>query len=116
MRSLPHRREPGFRWRRTRPGDTAVAGAHLWSNRFAGKGVIVTGASSGIGRAMAIAFARCGAGVLGADVAEPQEEWGDVGEAGGEVVYQRVEVTNTDDLRAAVDTCIEKFGAADVMV
>ncbi len=82
----------------------------------AGKVAFVTGAGSGIGRATALAFAREGAGVVVADVAEQdnQETARPIQDAGGRALAVRCDVTRSGDVRAALTTLIEEFGHLDV--
>jgi NAD(P)-dependent dehydrogenase (short-subunit alcohol dehydrogenase family) len=83
---------------------------------FAGKVAFVTGAASGIGRAVALAFARAGAGVVVADVAD--EGNGEtarlIEQAGGRAVAVRCDVTRSEDVQAALQTAVEAFGRLDV--
>jgi NAD(P)-dependent dehydrogenase (short-subunit alcohol dehydrogenase family) len=86
--------------------------------RFEGKGVVVTGAAQGIGRAVARAFAAEGAGVVMLD------NEGDVLEATAEAIHKtgaRVEaivgdVSRRADVRQAVDLAVERFGHLDAAV
>ena len=71
-----------------------------------GKVAFVTGAGGGIGRAAALAFARAGAGVVVADLAEEanQETATLIEQAGGHAVAVRCDVTRADDVQAAFQT------------
>lgn len=95
-----------------RPARTERAGAA----RFAGKVVLVTGATSGIGRAAAKAFAAEGAKVafcgrreqLGRDV-EAEIRWD-----GGEATYIRADVRVEREIEAFVATAVARYGRLDV--
>jgi NAD(P)-dependent dehydrogenase (short-subunit alcohol dehydrogenase family) len=85
---------------------------------FEGKVVVVTGASSGIGRATLLSFAGHGASVvavgrdeqaLGAVVAEAAQ-------AGADAHGVAVDVTSADGPRRAIAEAVERFGGLDVLV
>jgi NAD(P)-dependent dehydrogenase (short-subunit alcohol dehydrogenase family) len=82
---------------------------------FTGKVAFVTGAANGIGRAAAIAFAREGASVVVADVAEQanQETARMIQEIGGRALAVRCDVTRTEDVERALKAAIETFGRLD---
>jgi NAD(P)-dependent dehydrogenase (short-subunit alcohol dehydrogenase family) len=82
---------------------------------FAGKVAFVTGAANGIGRATALAFARAGANVVVADIAEQgnQETARLIEEQGGRALAIRCDVTRAEDVKAALDKTIETFGRLD---
>lgn len=89
---------------------------------FTDETVIVTGGSSGIGRAIATEFGRAGATVLNADIrSEPKDADTTlpthevVSEAGGHGEYVETDVATPDDLTAVVEVARE-FGGVDVMV
>ena len=75
----------------------------------------MTGAANGIGRATALAFAREGASVIVADVAERgiQETARLVEQAGGRALAVRCDVTRPEDVKAALDKTVEAFGRLD---
>lgn len=85
------------------------------SGRMDGKVVIVTGGSSGIGRAAAIAFARAGAKVVIAArrVNEGEETVKHIVEAGGEAIFVQTDVTQAKAVQALVDRTLEQYGRLD---
>lgn len=86
--------------------------------RFENKVVIVTGASSGIGEALAREFAAQGACVvLGARSADKLEAiTGEICAAGGTAVFQSADVTREDDCKALINKAVESFGRIDVLI
>jgi len=85
---------------------------------IAGKVVAITGASSGMGKAMAIKLAKKGAKVvLGARRTEPlQQIVEEIRSSGGEGAAVQTDVKNRPDLLALVNTAVETFGRLDVIV
>ena len=88
------------------------------SARFEGKGVVVTGAAQGIGRATAQAFAAEGAGVVVLDVEGDvlAETAAAIKKSGGNVEGVVGDVSKREDVKAAVDLAVKSFGRVDAAV
>ncbi|WP_093800943.1 SDR family NAD(P)-dependent oxidoreductase [Streptomyces sp. Wb2n-11] len=86
--------------------------------RFSGKTALVTGAGSGIGRSLALAFAREGANVVaaGRGAASLDKTVALVRQAGGSAVAVTADVSRSEDVRALVRESVERFGSLDVAV
>jgi NAD(P)-dependent dehydrogenase (short-subunit alcohol dehydrogenase family) len=80
-----------------------------------GKVAIVTGAAHGIGRAIAIGYAREGADVMIGDIDDTAEQTVKViQQIGGKAVYRRADVTQPDDHVSLVEAAVKTFGKLDI--
>jgi NAD(P)-dependent dehydrogenase (short-subunit alcohol dehydrogenase family) len=82
---------------------------------FSGKVALVTGASSGIGRSTALAYAREGAHAVVSDVMEDSghETVRLIEQAGGEAVFVKADVSNPMDCESLVKETIDQYGRID---
>jgi NAD(P)-dependent dehydrogenase (short-subunit alcohol dehydrogenase family) len=90
--------------------------ADLERRRLDGKVALITGATSGIGRATALGLARLGVRVV---VAGRDRERGDavvhdIAGSGGEAVFVQGDVTRAPDIGRMVDAALERFGRLDI--
>src|SRR5438552_16744289 len=78
---------------------------------------LITGAGSGIGRESALLFAREGASVLVADVAEEagQETVAQIEAAGGRARFVRADVSRAQDARGMVAAAEDSFGRLNIL-
>lgn len=86
--------------------------------RLSGKVALITGGGTGIGRAIALAFAREGASVAvsGRRLEKLREAISEVQKAGGAGLAMECDVTRTAEVERAVKGTVERFGRVNVLV
>ena len=94
------------------------------SGRLQNKVAAITGASSGLGRAIALAYSAEGAAVVCADldpVSKAPAKVGDVqatheviGERGGKSTFVKCDVTDSQDVQNLVDKAVQEYGRLDM--
>lgn len=87
-------------------------------SQFTDKVVLITGGTSGIGRACAIAFAKEGAKVVltGRREKEGGEVVAEIKSLGGEALFVRTDIRHEADVKAMVEATIQTFGRLDIAV
>jgi NAD(P)-dependent dehydrogenase (short-subunit alcohol dehydrogenase family) len=85
--------------------------------RLDNKVALITGAGAGVGRATAILFAKDGAKVVVADInADAGEETVSmIGQAGGEGKFVKADVSKTEDIRGAIQACLDTYGKLNIL-
>ncbi|MBO5984777.1 MAG: SDR family oxidoreductase [Rikenellaceae bacterium] len=88
------------------------------SNKLNGKTVVITGASSGIGAAMAREYAAMGAKVvLGARQGDKlQQMCHEIESKGGKAAWSECDVTKAEDCQRLIQTAVDSFGGIDVLI
>ena len=83
-----------------------------------GKACLVTGAGSGIGRAIATMLAAHGASVGVCDLNESasRKVVAEIEQSGGHALAIQADVSKSDQVRAAVQTTVQKLGRVDILV
>ena len=82
------------------------------------KVAVITGASRGIGRSIALALAAEGARIVAVDLGLPETEAlaEEIRKGGGEAIAVQGNVTISSDVERMIETAVEKFGRVDILV
>lgn len=81
-----------------------------------GKVAIVTGASRGLGQAMAIALAQAGANIVGVGQSNMTSTKEEVERAGKKFLEIKADLTSTEKVNEIVEKTVENFGRIDILV
>jgi len=86
--------------------------------RLKNKIAIITGAGSGIGRAIALAFSKEGAKIVVADWSEQGGETTveQIKKQKGKAIFVKTDVSKANDIDQMVKDCLDKFGRVDILV
>ena len=86
--------------------------------RLEGKTALVTGAGSGIGKAISLVYAREGAKVMASDINEEAARAvaAQIEDSGGEARSLRTDTTNEEEVKAAIRATVEAWGRVDIVV
>ena len=91
---------------------------YIEKQRFKDKVVLISGSSSGIGKEAAISFVKQGAKVILAsrnkDANEALVE--ELKKQGGEVIFIQADFTQTEDIKAVIETGVKHFGGLDIAI
>lgn len=84
---------------------------------LSGKVALVTGGASGIGRATALLLAHEGASIVLADLkaANGERLVAEITHSGGKALFQRTDVSRSEDCRRLVETAVATFGRIDIL-
>lgn len=90
----------------------------LREGQLAGRVAIVTGAASGLGKAIAFALAREGAAVIVNDIDREggRDAAKGITAGGGEAVFQWGDVSDVKDVKALINSTIERYTRIDILV
>ncbi len=91
------------------------------TEKLNGEIAVITGGSSGIGRAIALEFARNGAAIAVCDLKEKPSEGGsptqeEISKAGGNAIFIQSDVSDEHSVRNLVDSTVTQYGGLDILV
>lgn len=81
-----------------------------------GKSTVITGASRGLGKAIALGLAKAGADILVSDVLDCAETVAEIKKLGRKAFGLNVDVTKKSDVENMVKTAVKEFGKIDILV
>jgi NAD(P)-dependent dehydrogenase (short-subunit alcohol dehydrogenase family) len=119
MNQPPQTQEPPGTQSAMTPRPDCGEESYRGTGRLTGKTAVITGADSGIGRAVAIAYAREGADVLISYLSEDEDAQDTarlVREAGRTAVLVPGDISSAQQCREVVDRAVSEFGHIDILV
>lgn len=119
MSQPAQQQDPPGRQSEMRPPPDCGEDSYMGHGRLDGKAAVITGADSGIGRAVAIAYAREGADVLISYLSEDEDAKDTaqyVEAAGRRAVLVRGDVSDPEHCRDIVAQAVAEFGRIDILV
>lgn len=92
--------------------------SNLYLERFKGKVFLITGGSSGIGKACAIRAAKEGANVVIVDInaEKASNTLKEINEAKGEATFLQYDITDETNVKEMVEKTVEKYGKLDIAI
>jgi 3-hydroxybutyrate dehydrogenase len=86
--------------------------------RLTNKVALITGAASGIGKEIALVYAKAGAKVVIADLnlEHSKDTVNEIKSSGGQAMAVAMNVTDEDQVNQGVDTAVKEFGSLDILV
>jgi 3-oxoacyl-[acyl-carrier protein] reductase len=84
--------------------------------RLAGKVAVVTGGTRGIGKAIALTFAQEGADVMVGDIREADISTQDIKGIGGRIVSVKADITQKVEVKAMIQSALDRFSKIDILV
>jgi NAD(P)-dependent dehydrogenase (short-subunit alcohol dehydrogenase family) len=83
---------------------------------LSGQTSVITGGSSGIGKAIAIDFAKFGSNVVIVDIASGEETIEEIKRIGRRALYIKADVSDHREVKKATEGTLDRFGAIDILV